>query len=676
MADNFFDEKDVVADTGDSFFDQEDLIDDEPVESVQDEPSMSESLARGAGQGVTLGFGEELGAAAYSAFDKLKGLLGGDSVSSVDEQLREQGFTGDIDKGLYEQLRDEERSELQAAKEANPFSYGAGEVAGAVALPVGELAAASKAGQALGQSALGKGAMELAKRAGGLEKAVTTGMKMAPKAAIESGLYGAGTTEGDALDRVSEGLKAATMGGAFGGALPVAGAAAAKAATSTAGKFARAAIKFTTGIADDKLDDLFKNPQKYGTTARTLDEMAKDLEGKVNSLTKEAVDSSRKARSLLTDDVAFGTHELTDSLRDFAGGLNRAQSSARKELMRYADDLERAFPEGVSQKQMQEIVDEMTQIAGYNKVAGGSSPVEDVFKKMRGKFSEKLKTSSPDYTREMAESAKRMDYLSKLSKKLGVKDELIKEYNELGDVISAEQLSKFRSTDTVANKLRGLAKNDKVDLKDLLLSPEAKKFLGVDEKFADEVAAREFQKWAESKGFSTKAISAAKAFLGAAGMSLTMGNPLVTATLGIAAATPYATSKIIKNPNLISKGNRVANSLINAVPKATEKTAKGVQGFAAATLGSNVGEELQQPEKRMKLNMDRLIDADEEQLTELSEVLSAEGRAGEQFGRVLNRAIENEDSRKTILFGLQQQPAFREMLKKLQDEEDSGDGQN
>ena len=70
------------------------------------------------------------------------------------------------------------------------------------------------------------------------------------------------------------------------------------------------------------------------------------------------------------------------------------------------------------------------------------------------------------------------------------------------------------------------------------------------------------------------------------------------------------------------------------------------------------------------------MDADEEQITKLSEGLRAEGRAGEHVGRVLNRAIENEDSRKTILFGLQQQPAFREMLKKLQDEEDSGDGQN
>lgn len=670
MADNFFDEKDVVEDSGD-FFDQADLVDDEPIQTQPEEPSMTESLARGAGQGVTLGFGEEMGAAAYSAFDKLKGLLGGDSVSAVDEQLREQGFTGDIGDDLYEELRDEERAELKAAQEANPMSYMGGEIAGAMTVPVGELAAASKAGQAIGRSALGQGAMKLASKAGGLEKAVATGLKMAPKAAVESAAYSAGTTEGDVLDRVSAAAEGAKVGGAMGFGIPVGGAALAKAATNTAGKFGKAAIKFTTGIADDKLDDLIKNPQKYGTTARTLDELAKDLEGKVNGLTSEAINASKKARDMLTDDISFNTKELTETLKDYANNLNRAQAPARKSVITYADELERAFPEGLSQKQMQEVIDEMSQIAGYNKTAGAANPVEDAFKKMRGRFSEKLKQSSPEYRQQMAESAKRMDYLSKLSKKLGVKDEFIKEYDNLGDVLSVERVAKFRSTDTIANKLKGLVKEDKADLKDLLLSPEAKKFLGVDETFANEVSAREFQKWAESKGFSTKAITAAKAIMGSAGVSLSMGNPLVAAVLGTAAIAPAVAGKVIKNPNLIGKVNRVGDSLVNAVPKAVEKTGRGFQGGVAALAAPNVGET---PESRMKLNMDRIMDANTEQLEELSNILAGQGKAGQQFGRVLEKAIKDEDSRQTILFGLQQQPAFREMLRKLQDEEDSGDG--
>lgn len=645
-----------------------------PVE-VEAEPSKTESLARGAGQGVTLGFGEELGAAAYSAFDKLKGLLGMDSVSAVDEQLREQGFTGDVGGDLYEQLRDEERAEIQAAQEANPASFMAGEIAGAVALPVGELAAASKAGQAVGRSALGQGAMKLASKAGGLEKAVATGMKMAPKAAIESAAYGAGTTEGDLSDRVSGALEAGKAGGIMGLTIPVGAAALAKAGTKTAGKFSKAAIKFTTGIADDKLDDLLKNPEKYGTTARTLDEIAKDLGNRVNNLTQEAVENSRAARAVLGEEPLFKASELTETIKNYAKNLNRAQAPARKSLYAYADDLERAFPEGLSQKQMQEVIDEMTQIAGYNKVAGGKSPVEDAFKKLRGRFSEKLKQSSPEYRMQMAESAKRMDYLSKLSKKLGVKDELIKEYDELGDVIAAEQVSTFRSNDTVANKLKGLVREDKADLKDLLLSDEAKKFLNIDGTFADEVAAREFQKWAEGKGFSTKAITAAKAIMGSAGVSLSMGNPLVAAVLGTAATAPYVAGKVIKNPNLITKANKAANSLTNLVPEVINKTSKGFQGFAATMSAPNVGELREDSGKLMRLNMDRVMDADTDQLRELAEVLQTQGIAGQQFSRVISRAIENKDNKQTILFGLQQQPAFRQMLKKLQ-EEGSGDGQD
>ena len=72
--------------------------------------SKLESGARGAIQGLSLGFGDEIAGAAESA----------------------AGSLGLVKDKTYEQARDESRANNRSAQEANPVTYGAGQVAGAV----------------------------------------------------------------------------------------------------------------------------------------------------------------------------------------------------------------------------------------------------------------------------------------------------------------------------------------------------------------------------------------------------------------------------------------------------------------------------------------------------------------------------------------------------------------
>jgi hypothetical protein len=127
-------------------------------------PGKLESLGRGALQGVSFGFSDEITGAIESAF---------------------------TDK-TYERARNESRAANKKAKDENPWSYGIGEVAGGI----GGAAATGGAG--------------LAARAGltGVKAAVALG-------AAEGALAGAGTSEGG----IDETIKDALIGGASGGAL-------------------------------------------------------------------------------------------------------------------------------------------------------------------------------------------------------------------------------------------------------------------------------------------------------------------------------------------------------------------------------------------------------------------------------------------------------------------------
>ena len=141
--------------------------------------SQAESLGRGAVQGVTFGFGDEIYGAAKGAYDKVIG-------------------SGDF-SGTYAKERDAVRTANDRAQEANPTSYFAGELGGGVALPFGFARAGVKGAQ-LANAGLKARSMAAAK-----------------EGAVYGAAYGLGNGEGDVGDQALSTIGGAIGGGAVGG---------------------------------------------------------------------------------------------------------------------------------------------------------------------------------------------------------------------------------------------------------------------------------------------------------------------------------------------------------------------------------------------------------------------------------------------------------------------------
>jgi len=155
---------------------------------LPEEPGMIESGLRGAAQGASFGFADELEAAAKAA------------LSDKD----------------YDQTLLEARQANRQAEEVNPWTYNIADIVGSFAVPAGALGAGAK-GASAGKKAL---------------MAAGTG-------AVAGGLTSLGTTEEDKLSKeaVIGAGKDAIVGGAAMGALSVVGPAALKGADKFASEF-------------------------------------------------------------------------------------------------------------------------------------------------------------------------------------------------------------------------------------------------------------------------------------------------------------------------------------------------------------------------------------------------------------------------------------------------------
>lgn len=128
-----------------------------------DEVTQTESIVRGLGQGVSLGFSDEILASGRAVMDDLSQVFSKEPLSenqkvTYDEFGRPINPTAGIQN--YEKYIAEERHKNKRAEEANPKSYLGGEVLGGVATawaPGLSLSKSAKLGEVLGKSALGGG---------------------------------------------------------------------------------------------------------------------------------------------------------------------------------------------------------------------------------------------------------------------------------------------------------------------------------------------------------------------------------------------------------------------------------------------------------------------------------------------------------------------------------------
>lgn len=157
------------------------------------EVSGLESFGRGALQGVTFGFGDEIYGGLAGAADFITG----------------KGFN-------YEQNRDSVREANRKAQEANPGTYLIGEIGGGVAVPFGVAGAAARAPSMVGNAARITGLAPEVTQAATFGQRVGTGARMG---ASYGGLYGAGTSEGENIGEVVADTAKGVAGGAvLGGA--------------------------------------------------------------------------------------------------------------------------------------------------------------------------------------------------------------------------------------------------------------------------------------------------------------------------------------------------------------------------------------------------------------------------------------------------------------------------
>lgn len=256
---------------------EQDDWEDLPVDSdtvSEDEISQMESAGLGAVQGATLGFGDEIGAALTAPIATAAEYLD-DSPESVEQQLIDQGFTGDLEghQGLlkkYQELRDTTRESNKEAQETNPMTYMGAEIAGGIA------------------PALASGGASAT--AGAMKTAASTGLKELAKTGAKYGAAsGLGYSEAEDLGGMAtDTAKGAALGATVGVALPTALKGAASAA-KTVGKGAKGLAQLMPGSED--ITAAFK----YGLKGRKIN--VQDIDEDLMTLADKLYNKIKSAKN-------------------------------------------------------------------------------------------------------------------------------------------------------------------------------------------------------------------------------------------------------------------------------------------------------------------------------------------------------------------------------------------
>lgn len=311
----------------------------------QQEPESrtGEALLSGFGSGATASFSDELGGAIGAGLETAASYIPGTDAyeaRKIDEQLREQGFSGDLqDKqnllDKYQESRDYIRDYQKGLQEQHPIASGVGEFTGGLATAP------------LVPGGAAKGAGTMAKIAAGAKQGLVGGA-----------MYGAGAseaelTEGEVGKFLTDTAEAGLGGAAVGGALPAVGGLIKGAgrlipgtkAAGTGYKYGKEGKLLTEeNVSEDikKLSNKIYNGirtrlTKYGKSKEKGLEFAKEIGIRVNAgkTLDEALDEAIEARAKLTGDAAReDTEKWIKILNELRGeesvGMAKAREAAEK----------------------------------------------------------------------------------------------------------------------------------------------------------------------------------------------------------------------------------------------------------------------------------------------------------------------------------------------------------
>ena len=290
------------------------------MESIED-PSRLEAIARGAGQGATMGFLDEL-IAGFKAGGVSPRQEQSQPVSESVEQLKE------VSK-KYDEEVEKQREQEAKLREEFPWTMGASEIAGGVlpALLTG------------GGSAAAAVAKEAAKPT----------LKQAAKLGAQYGaVSGAGYSEGDTPQELLEDIAIGTATGAGAGvALPIKG--------SQLAKGSKATVKGAKDIAGALIpeSEAIKAGYKFGREGKKLtqdvvDEELKDVAGTVLS----SIKSAKESKNL---------KGIKDKLEQLGIKVNTKDA-----INKAIDDLEKIQADDMLGVQNQELLPKLKQLVGAN----------------------------------------------------------------------------------------------------------------------------------------------------------------------------------------------------------------------------------------------------------------------------------------------------------------------
>lgn len=180
-------------------------------QASKESPSVAESAARGAAQGASFGFIDEVTGGAQAFADDIKRGISADAPVAKYDNFGRITNLDEINRGgTYEKRRDESRAAYKEAQKANPVAYGAGEIVGGVAsgiaIPGGSantLKSAMKTGAAFG-AAQGAGSSEADSLGGVLRDSATGALVGAGGGAVGYGAIKAGGAVADKVRPVIE----------------------------------------------------------------------------------------------------------------------------------------------------------------------------------------------------------------------------------------------------------------------------------------------------------------------------------------------------------------------------------------------------------------------------------------------------------------------------------------
>lgn len=623
---------------------EEEMLAENPEIPVEELPEVSqgEALGRGALQGATFGFSDEMGGKVQSGLDKMQGLLHdytglvGPSPTQVSEELAAEGFTGDIGptsgEELYEEAVAQDRTMNKAAEEQHGGTYLAGELAGSLAIPVPGASAAKVASKIPKAAKL----MKKFKDANKIKKGIATGAGM-------GALEAAGRTEADltSAEGMEDTLKGAAAGGIFGGVL---GKVASKIDEKSAKKLLDKA---------DKLED-----EASQAIARSMGATPSQMKSIMGSKTgkKKIMEKISSVGKTLQDEGIFKVKQTAEDLNDVIF----------RKMDEVGQNLEKAG------KKIDDKIKDM--------------PIEtfaDDFNAVGQKLDDDLESIASNRLKTATDEGK-SQYQDLSSIKEVVKDEILaaaQSQNKLSDLVQLKrQIQRevdWRDTaKTATNEYYATVQSHLTDLINSIAkkgdNEAAEQILANNKKYSDLVIAENLsgnkmlKEALESGGIGWKDY-----FLGGIVGGMTGRAELGVAAVGAKKSIEKASGKkameAIEAVEGVTKYKRAQN-LKEKVANKREALFEGADKAVVpgVTVGSAFMDKQEAKKPHLKhQKMAKIIErATPEMLTEQAETIRTRyEKAGEPLARILDRMTQKDKAgRRADMFHILQQPQYRKML--------------